>query len=186
MMIIMGVLFVPGAFADPEKLDFSYGGVPGVDDSDQSMTLYSKITIAGEEKDMTITISGVDQPAEIKVGEKFYAATLKQVMDFYLSYDSSNEPRLAQRRVLVVQINGALDWSDINHKNDRYPKAKEVKLSYPEELPFTGIVLDADRTWDSCDDDKPFNALTVNDDVSDFSGVDNIYREHCLILSKSQ
>ena len=189
MMIIMGVLFVAGAFADPEKIEFSYRSVPGADDSDQSMTLHSKITIEGEEKDMTITISGVDQPAEIKIGERIYMATLKQVMDSRLVFNTNNSPRLRQRGVLVVQIKGVLDWGSIGlrHREDRYPEAKEVKLRYPEELPFTGIVLDAKKATSHCDDDEPFNAVVVDDNlltVTNFSGVDHIYREHCLILQK--
>ncbi len=181
----------------------------------ETVVLGSKINLEGEEKDLFIKISGVDQPAKIKIGDKVYPATLRQVMvaehepsstspfrwdlaenpstdaelkqtfDYFHSYISYLHGRyIKTRKILVVQLNSSgVEFLPISGKTaaERYPDAGEVKIKYPEELPFTGIALDSNKARGICDDDKPFNAIAVDDNLLSV-GADVGQGGSCFIL----
>ena len=126
--------------------------------SDYSVMFYSKITITGEEKDIFIRISEIDKPAEIQIGEEVYEATLKQFMDSYLAYHG-NTPYVKQKKIWVVQLKGMID---IPVAGDTDPQV--IKIKHPN-LPFTGIALDTEKAQKRCDNDHPFNAIAVDDNL---------------------
>ncbi len=197
----------------------------------ETIVLGSRITLEGEQKDLSIEISGVDQPAKIKVGDKTYPATLKYVVDAGLEswdyppsgwYGWHLEERPAEdvkikdideelrsmgaklkeafdylskfdshlsghyvvnKKILVVQLNNSgIEFLPIG--DERYPNVGEVKIKYPEELPFTGIALDSEKAQSRCDNDKPFNAIAVDDNLSSIGKfVDDLgQRGSCFIL----
>ena len=172
-MIIMSFLFSASVFAD------------------DSITLHSKIQIGGGEKDMIIKFSKLDGPAEIKIGEKTYAATLKRVVDIYYLESPRGGSDLQVRKILLVQLNGTIiNFTHINEiwredvVADFHPYV--IKFRRPDsdlDLPFAGIALDRRKASRSCDKGHPFNAIAVDDDLSpkmDFSS--NGLREPCFIL----
>ena len=74
IIILTGLLFSVSVFAITN--DYSAMTSP----KPETVVLGGKINLEGVEKDLSIEISGVDQPAKIKVGDKTYPATLRQVM----------------------------------------------------------------------------------------------------------
>ena len=110
---------------------------------------------------------------------------LKETFNYLYGYNSYLHNRYVQnRKILVVQLNNSgIEFLPIS--NERYPNVGEVKVKYPEELPFTGIALDSEKAQSRCDNDKPFNAIAVDDNLSsvgrDLSG--NLsQRGSCFIL----
>ena len=233
IVFLTGLLFSINVFAITN--DFSTMIAP----KSETIVLGGKINLEGVEKDLSIELSGVDQPAKIKIDDKTYPATLRYVVDaglesrdyppsgwygWHLTEGSFMDPKLrtvdgklrnldaglgsldekikealdyfskynsylysrhvVNRKTLVVQLNSnGIGFEPISglKSSERFPDVKVVKVKYPEELPFTGIALDSEKALSRCDDDRPFTAIAVDDDLISVNA--NIgQRRSCFIL----
>ena len=102
IIFLTGLLFSINVFAITNDYPAMVAPKP------ETMVLGGKINLEGVEKDLSIEISEVDQPAKIKIGDKTYPATLRYVVDARLE---SEDPPFgwhgwlpAERRNLSTEL----------------------------------------------------------------------------------